>query len=50
VLLRQADAQTGTDRWLCPIPLIARFEKRIMSWDEHLERDGEEIRRTSAKA
>jgi hypothetical protein len=28
----------------CPIPLIARFEARIMSWDEHLERDAEDIR------
>jgi hypothetical protein len=48
VLLRQADPDGGVDRWACPIPLIPRFEKRIMSWDDHLQRDAEELRRVGA--
>jgi hypothetical protein len=50
VLLRQPDSEAGVDRWACPIPLIARFEARIMSWDEHLEYDAEEVRRMGASA
>jgi hypothetical protein len=43
MLLRQPGPDGGLERWSCPIPLIARFEARIMSWDEHLERDAEDI-------
>ena len=43
VLLREADAN-GPDRYRCTIPLIPYFESRIMNWDEHLERDADEIR------
>ena len=50
VLLRHPDPDGSFDRWACPIPLIARFEARIMSWDQHLERDAEEIRRIGANS
>lgn len=46
VLIRDADPD-GPDRWKCPVPLIARLEARTMSWDEHLERDADEVRRAN---
>jgi hypothetical protein len=42
VLLRQS-SDDGPDRWACPVPLIARFERRVMSWEDHLERDADEL-------
>lgn len=43
-LLREADPKLGLERYRCTIPLIAYFESRIMTWDEHLERDADELR------
>lgn len=44
VLLREADPTGGPERYRCPVPLIPYFESRIVSWDEHLDRDADEIR------
>jgi WD40 repeat protein len=44
VLLREVDRKGGPDRYGCVVPLIPYFESRIMPWDEHLERDAEELR------
>jgi len=49
VLLREADAKGGPDRYRCPVPLIPYFESRVMSWDEHLESDADEIRGKSQR-
>jgi hypothetical protein len=49
VLLREPDPKGGPDRYRCAIPLIPYFESRIMSWNEHLESDADEIRGKSQK-
>jgi WD40 repeat protein len=46
VLLHQHEH--GVDRWICPVPLIARIEARAMTWDEHLKHDVKAIRLAGA--
>lgn len=43
-LLPQLDSESGLEQWRCPVPLIARFERRIRPWNEHLEHDARELR------
>jgi|CZKU01.1.fsa_nt_gi hypothetical protein len=47
-VLTREEAKEGADRWTCPVPLLKRFEERIMSWDDHLERDAGQLRERSS--
>jgi hypothetical protein len=44
-LVPELDSGSGLEHWMCPVPLIARFERRIRPWTEHLEHDVAELRR-----
>jgi len=44
VLARRRDPSGERDVWIVPVPLVARYEARIASWDEHLARDAEDHR------